>query len=568
MPRYRGKLALGYACVLPAALLSLGIPRIIGHAIDRAIGLETQVSHLLLLGAVVLLLVALRGVFQFGQRWLLVGASREFERDLRADLYAKLLTLPAAYYSKASTGDIVARATSDVEAVRMTVGPGVMYLASTVVLVPTAIGWMMWENATLASFVLLPMILLSVVLGLLSPRLERASRRGQDATGKIAGAAAECFSGIQVLKIFTREDAQMRRLEALGLEYVAAQIQLARARGLAISSLHGLIGLSQLAILVVGSLQIVRGKFTVGDFFTFLEWLALCLWPLIAVGWMVGTIHRGAAAMDRINEIFDIPPEIQSGAVAADPGLPNDVRFDGVTVRYHGTTALDGVTLSIPAGTSLGITGRVGSGKSTLAGLLPRLFDPSEGQVTIGGVDVRDWQLPELRRRVSMVPQDAFLFSTSLRDNLLFAAPEPSEGRALQAARDAALDETLRELEAGLDTVLGERGLSLSGGQRQRATIARALAADSPVLVLDDCLSAVDAQTESRILRNLRAVRRGRTTLMVSHRAAALREMDRIAVLEDGKLVELGSYDELMQRGGRYADLERRQALEEELKEL
>jgi ATP-binding cassette subfamily B protein len=412
------------------------------------------------------------------------------------------------------------------------------------------------------------MLLLSAVLGVLSPRLERASMRSQQATGKLAGAAAETFSGMTILKIFTREDAQMRRLEALGLDYVVAQIRLARARGLAISSLHLLIGLSQCAILLVGSYQIVAGKMSVGDFFTFLEWLALCLWPLIAVGWMVGTIHRGAAAMQRIDEVLDAEPEIESPADAAGSAQRTDVAFEGVTVRYGDHVALDRVSLAIEAGGSLGITGRVGSGKSTLAALLVRLVDPDEGTVRVGGLDVRAWSLDDLRRSVGMVPQDTFLFSETLRENLAFAAKDASDAACIEAARAAAFQSTIEALPDGLDTVLGERGLTLSGGQRQRAALARTLLQSSPVLVLDDCLSAIDAETEARILGHLRDFVRGRTTILISHRAAALRTMDRIAVLDGGRLVEIGSYAELVEHGGLFAELEQRQRLEEELREL
>jgi ATP-binding cassette subfamily B protein len=568
LPRYKKQLILGYACVLPGAALSMTIPRVIGHAIDGAISMQVAVSGLALLGALILGLVLLRGLVQFGSRWLLVGASRKLERDLREDLYAKLQTLPPQYFGQAASGDLVARMTSDVEAVRLSLGPGMMYLASTVAIVPAVVTWMMLENWTLALFIFVPMILLAVVLGLLSPELERSSRQTQEATGDLAAAAAESFSGISVLKIFTREAAQLRRMDALGLQFLTAQMRLARARGKAISLLHSLIGVSQLAILWVGSLQILAGTFTVGDFFTFLEWLALCLWPLIAVGWMVGTLHRGAAAMERINEIFDADARITSPAQPRKVAPPATLEWDQVSVSFQGVPALQDVSLQVPAGTSLGITGRTGSGKSTLVELLARMLDPTSGAVRIGGVDVREWALKDLRTVVGLVPQDSFLFSDSVRNNLRFAAPECGDEAIYAAARQAALGADLDQFPEKLDTAIGERGLTLSGGQRQRATIVRTLLARPPVLVLDDCLSAVDAGTEAQILQGMDQIVRQRTTLMISHRVAALETMDRVAVLEQGRLVECGTPAELLQKNGVFADLKRRQQLEQELREI
>ena len=501
-------------------------------------------------------------------RWHLVGASRQFERDLRQDLFQRFLLQPPSYFARASTGDLVSRMTADVEAVRMTVGPGSMYVANTITVLPVALFLMAREDPTLTAWVLAPMVALAAVFARLGPAMERASTATQEAIGKVSGEAAESFTGIRVLKLFTRERAQLARMDEFGRDYLEAQLQMARVRGKTVGLLQIAKDLGLLVILGVGALHVVSGDLSVGGFFLFNGLLVRCFWPLVALGWMVSMLHRGAAAMRRIGEVLDAEPVLATPARPVEVPKSTDLEWQDVTVRFGDLLALDRVSLRVPAGKTLGITGRTGAGKSVLASLVPRLLDVDEGSVRIGGVDVREWPLDRLRATVAMVPQDAFLFSETLRENVRFAAPQGEEEALQRALHTAALDQDLAQLPDALDTLVGERGVTLSGGQRQRATLARSVLEDAPVLILDDTLSAVDAATEHEILRRLRTALRGRTALVISHRVAALRNLDSIVVLDGGRVVEQGTHAELLGRRGHYYELERRQRLEQELEEL
>jgi len=567
LKRQRRDVWLGLLTLLPGNVIELAIPWMIARGIDRAQRGDLGSASLAWIASAALLLVLLKSAARYAVRWLIIGASRRFERDLRLDLFRKFLTLPSMFYQRQTTGDLVSRMTADVEAVRLCIGPSLMYFATTATLVPLTWAMMFSLHPALSLSTLVPLLFLSIALWRQSPRLEEASRAAQQAIARVCDVATESYAGIRILKAFTQEDRQQRRMEECGLEYVAAQMRFARSRGRTQAVLHGIKDLGLLVVLVFGSWEVIRHRFTLGEFFLFNDLLIRMSIPMMTTGWIASMLHRGAAAMRRIDEIFDAPAEIVSPErPSEDWPRPGEVEVFSVSVAYGGIRALKEVSFRVPAGGSLGITGRTGSGKSTLASLLPRLIDPDCGVVRIGGRDVRDWSLERLRRECVLVPQEPFLFSASLRDNLSFGldgevAPELLE----RALFDCVLDKDLTSLAEGLDTRVGERGLMLSGGQRQRATLGRALLLDSPILVLDDCFSAIDTKTEALILERLEARTKDRTTLVISHRIQAIKNLDHILVLDQGAIVEAGTHAELLRSGGLYARLERRQSLLSEL---
>jgi ATP-binding cassette subfamily B multidrug efflux pump len=459
--------------------------------------------------------------------------------------------------------------TADVEAVRMAVGPGLMYLANTAVAAPVALGFMFSTSPLLASVVLVPLVLLAVATKFLSPRLHAASLAMQEAQAELANRAQESFAGARVVKSYGREGGEEAAFAEAGEAYRRAVMAHVRVRCLFHPVFWMCEGIGLLLILWIGGGMVARGEMTLGDFTAFLGYNLLLTWPMIALGWVVSLLQRGAAAMDRIHEVLDAVPAVADPAepVPLPPEGRGEVEIRDLSFSYgSGPPVLRDISLRVPGGNCLGIVGPTGSGKSTLLSLLARLFAAPAGAVRLDGVPVERLRVRDLRRALAFVPQETFLFSLSLRDNIGYGFDDGTPpGTAERAAEAARLAPEVERLPAGYDTLLGERGVNLSGGQKQRAAIARALALDPRVLVLDDCLSAVDADTEEAILRNLRDATRGRTTLLVSHRVAAVAHADEIVFLEAGRIVERGTHAELLARGGRYATLARLQRIESEL---
>jgi len=527
---------------------------------------EVQIAVLLLLA------VALAGgVARYGMRELLNSGSRRVETDLRDRLYRHLQRMSAEFYDRYPTGDVMARTTNDLLAVRMVAGPALMYLVDTsirtLLIAPAMLG--ISPRLTLLAF--LPLLGLPVIMVSLGGLVHRRSQAIQAHFSELTSHAHENLSGVRVVRAYRQEAAETAHFRELSEEYLRRNLSLARVQGLFFPLLTSMGGLSAIVVLYVGGRLVMSGLVTVGEFVAFGVYLGMLVWPMIALGWAVNLVQRGAASMARINELFRQPETIASPSrpVHLPPARGGrSVEFEGVWFRYPSqerSWVLEDVSFRVEAGRSLAIVGATGSGKSTLVDLLVRAHDPVRGTIRLDGVDIRSLDLAALRREVGFVPQETFLFSETLRDNVLLGAPD--DGRLERVAEVSQLAEALPALPKGFDTMLGERGINLSGGQKQRTAIARALAQDPPVFVLDDALSAVDAHTEARILAALRGALTGRTSIIVSHRLAAVRDADWILVLDEGRIVEQGVHAELIARGGRYWELLRRQQLEEELEE-
>ena len=564
LTRYRTGLALGFGALATKDLLAASLPLIIRAGVD-SISSRFALSTLMKFCALLIGLAAIKGLFQYWMRVILIGVSRDIEYDMRNDLFAHLLRLSPDFYARTRTGDIMARATNDLNAVRMMLGPGLMYSFETSLTFLLAIVVMAWVDWRLTALALLPAPLVSLAVfwfgRVIHARFERLQAMFSDITSKVQ----ESLAGVRVLRAYVQEEAELKQFERLNRDYIAQSLRLARVSGMFLPLLQALVGLTFLIVLWVGGLRVISGQITLGTFVMFSTYMAMLIWPMIALGWVVNLVQRGLASLSRMRQVLEERPSIAAPAAARRVPSGGDIQLRNVSVIFRGIRALDGVSLMVREGETVAIVGRTGSGKSTLVRLIPRLLDPDEGQVLLGGVDVREFDPAELRRRIGMVPQETILFSATLAENIAFGVEQATREQILRAAEQAGLGPDLAAFPQGLDTLVGERGLTLSGGQKQRTAIARALLRDPQILILDDALSSVDTLTEERILHGLASVMRGRTTILISHRVSTVRQADRIIVLDAGRIVEEGTHAELLAAGGYYADLYQKQLLEEEL---
>jgi ATP-binding cassette subfamily B protein len=577
LKRYRGGLIWGALCVLLTNAIAVQFPQVLRHAInDLHSGVTSQ--KLLKFALAIIAVFVAKGIFQFLTRWIVIGISRDIEFDLRNDLFAHLERLSHSYYQRNRTGDIMARATNDLNAVRNLLGPAIMYSANTIVFTALAVGYMLRISPKLTIFAFLPLPVASIVIQYFGRRIHERFERIQAMFSDISARAQENFSGARVIRAYVQEQAEIAAFEGANQEYIRRSLGLVRLMGMLWPTLELMLGIAVVIVLWLGGRQVLAGKMNVGDFVAFNTYMAQLMWPVIALGWVINLFQRGTASMTRIEEIFSQKPEI-----ADDPQietrLPDVIReiegeieFRNLNFGYDGVPVLKDINLRIPAGSSLAIVGPTGSGKTTLVSLIPRIYDAAAGSVLIDGRPIREYALDSLRRQIGFVPQETFLFSDTIRENIAYGLSQEDSTASLDeikaAAEAANIANDIEGFPDGYNTMVGERGITLSGGQKQRTAIARALLRSPRILILDDALSSVDTHTEDKILNHLREIMRGRTTIFISHRVSTVRNADRIAVLHQGRIVELGTHDELIARSGYYTDLYNKQLLEEELAEV
>jgi ATP-binding cassette subfamily B multidrug efflux pump len=611
LSRYRPAIVLG--------MLALALTSIIGNIIPLATGVMTDIlagsavpfesnTHAQALGGgwlsrsipyyaphsghalgiyclILIVCVLLKGLMSFTTRWVLIGVSRDIEFDLRADLLDRLLLMEPEFYVRNRTGELMSRATNDLNNVRMVLGPGIMYTGQTLVTMVMAIVVMARLSPTLTWWVLLPVPVVFVAVRHFGKVIHDLYETIQAALATLSAKVQENLSGVRVIRAYAQEEAEIRGFDEPNREYVARNIKLIRTWSMFMPSLQALIGISFLIVLWQGGHELLRGQISLGALIAFYSFLGLLVWPMIALGWVTNIFQRGAASMGRLNYILRAQPQIDDRrtSVAANAPIAGEVEFRNLTFTFPTNIAGSGagaaassngngihpvlrdINLKIPAGSTLAIVGPTGSGKTTLAALVARLWEAPEGEVLIDGRPIREWPLDTLRRSIGYVPQDTYLFGETIGGNIAFGLPNYDLNQVRQAAEIASLDSDVESFANKYETVVGERGITLSGGQKQRTAIARAVIRDPRILILDDSLSSVDTQTEERILTRLRGIMQGRTTILISHRTSTVQDADQIAVLRDGRIIERGTHDELLARGGYYADLYQKQLLEEEL---
>jgi ATP-binding cassette subfamily B protein len=566
LARYAKRYVAGFATLIITQAVGVTVPLIIKAGID-GIAQGAAARKLLSCAALLVGVALVKAIFLFWMRWILIGISRDVEYDLRNDLFAHLMRLSPRFYTETRTGDLMSKLTNDLNAVRNLVGPGIMYSASTVVAGIATIGLMAHLDWRLTVLALFPMPLVSILVKIFGKRIHDRFERIQAMYSEMTERVRENLSGVRVIRAFCQEESEMAEFDRMNQEFVEKNKRLIWISSFLWPALALLFSIAFMLILVVGGRHVLAGRISLGTFAAFNVYLMYLIWPIIALGWVVNLFERGLASLDRLWTIFRAQPEIDDRHVPPNPvrSIEGEIEFRDLTFSYNGKPVLKNLNLHITAGRSVALVGATGSGKSTLVSLIPRLYDAPPGTLLIDGVPVQQIPLQVLRQHIGFVPQETFLFSETIRENVKFGAPDATDAQVQEATDVSNILPEIRGFPQGFDTMVGERGLTLSGGQKQRTAISRAVIRNPKILILDDALSSVDTGTEEKILGHLTGVMAGRTTILISHRVSTIRNADEILVLHDGEIVERGTHEELLALNGHYTELYNRQLIEEEL---
>lgn len=567
--KYKRKLILGFFFVTISNIAAAYAPRLIGETIDIISRKNFVMSEVYLNIGYILLLTFISGAFMMLTRRQIIVASREIEYDLRSDLFRSFQTQSMGFFNKNSSGSLMAHATNDIPAARDFLGPAIMYSANTITMFTFALYFMLSLDVQITIVGLIPLPLIAITTYIIGRKIHKAFKGVQEGFADLTTQAQESISGMKVIRAYVREFHEHTLFSNLSRIYSNRYLRLSRLEALMMPLLMVLVGFSQIAVLGFGGWKVTQGAATLGDLAQFFIYMNLLIWPVAAIGWITNIIQRASASSGRLLALMSKKPDIEEDA-DTDESLTNiagHIEFKNVTMKYQGaeSNALEKVSFDLKKGSTLGIVGTVGAGKTSIINLVPRLFDISEGEILIDGKNIKHYPLKTIRSAIGTVPQEPFLFSASIEDNISFSKPGASEEEILQASRQAMLHEEVLTFEHGYDTMLGERGVTLSGGQKQRLAIARAILRNPEILILDDALSAVDTQTEDRVLTELRKIMKNRTTIIISHRISTVQGADKIIVLDHGRIVEQGTHEQLITRGGKYFETYSRQQLEEEI---
>ncbi|MCH8326673.1 MAG: ABC transporter ATP-binding protein [Bacteroidetes bacterium] len=569
--RYKVKLIWGFIFIILSNIGTVYVPLFLKDAIN---GLQTKITtnELLYYGLLIIGVSALAGLFRFLIRESIIVVSREIEFDLRRDFWKHIQYLPLRYFQNNSTGNIMAHATNDISAVRMFLGPAVMYSLDTFVRLTIVIGIMLSLNPSLTLYSLLPLPLLSYLVYKVGKIIHLKFTKIQEKFSELTTKAQENFSGIRVIKSYVREKNEVNKFNEISKDYLRKNMNLVKTQALLFPLLYLITGLSIIIIIWVGGTKVINNEINLGEFTAFIVYLGILIWPMIAFGWVINIIQQGEASMKRLNKIYAEPFEITDSDKTdfSIKDLKGNIEFKNVSFRYgkHLPKILDEINLTIPQGSTLAVMGYTGTGKTSFVNLIPRLFDCTNGEIIIGGKNIKKIPLQILRNNISLVQQEAFLFSDTIKNNIAYGLDKYDEDKIIKASKIAHLEDEIRSFPKGYETVMGERGITLSGGQKQRVSLARSLAKSPQILILDDSFSAVDTHTEEEILKNLKEHSNNITKIIISHRISTVKNADKIIVLDNAKIVEEGTHDQLVENGCIYSDLHYKQLLEKELEEI